>query len=102
MLIIYIIILSTITFATATQSYTKTGKVLGVNEQVPAAANLEQSSQAAQVKMTATVAGWYEVEEIDNENIHVKTNMKVWVNGREFIRCDDCDQSKLDPSLLEF
>ena len=91
--------LSVITFAAATQSYTKTGKVLGVNEQVPATANLEQS---AHVKMTATVAGWYDVEEIDNTNIHVKTNMKVWVNGREFIRCDDCEQEKMDPSLLEF
>ena len=95
LLIIYSITISTLTYVEATQTRSETAKV-------PVVTNTEQAASSARVKMTATVAGWYEVEEIDNENIHLKTNMKVWVNGREFIRCDDCEQEKMVPSLLEY
>ena len=56
---------------------------------------------AGQVRMTATVPGWYDVVELDNANLLIKTNMQVWVNGREFIRCDDCDQ-EINPDLVDF
>ena len=95
LLIIYSIVLSTITYVEATQTRSETAKV-------PVVTNTEPPTSSAKVKMTATVPGWYEIEEIDNENIHIKTNMKVWVNGREFIRCDNCEQEKMDPPLLEF
>ena len=86
LLLIYSIALSTITYVRANQPQTET-------VQVPAG--------AARVKMTATVPGWYDVTEIDNVNLLLKTNMKVWVNGREFIRCSDCGQ-RTNPSLLDF
>ncbi len=102
MLIIYSITISTLTYVEATQTRSETAKVPVVKITEQPASAVRGHAESAQVKMTATVAGWYDVVEIDNENIHVKTNMKVWVNGREFIRCDDCGQEKMNPSLLEF
>lgn len=40
------------------------------------------------VNMSATVAGWFNTKQIDNVNLSVSTNMKVWVNGRQFVQCE--------------
>lgn len=45
--------------------------------------------QASQIKVQATVAGWFKAERIDNENVGLATNMDVWVNGRQFMICTD-------------
>jgi len=34
------------------------------------------------VKMTSTVAGWYEITKISNERIDIKTNMQIYINGK--------------------
>jgi hypothetical protein len=115
LLLIYTVVLTSIAYVKATQTPEETSPVHSDNVQANAAAvpvnkenvrtNAETapvSSVGGQVKMTATVPGWYDVVEIDNANILVKTNMKVWVNGREFIRCDDCGQRTTDPSLLDY
>ena len=101
LLLIYGVALSTITYVRATQTPAESGSTPVVAAKSPSEAAPVLSANA-RVKMTATVPGWYDVEEIDNTNILIKTNMKVWVNGREFIRCDDCGQEKMDPSLLEY
>jgi hypothetical protein len=102
LLIIYSIALSTVTYVRATQSPAQAApQVAGAFE-----AQTEPAPTAAlgsgQVKMKAKVLGWYDVLEMDSTNIIVKTNMKVWVNGRAFVRCDDCGQEKLDSSLLDY
>lgn len=40
------------------------------------------------VNMSATVAGWFKTNQIDNKNLSVTTNMTVWVNGRQFVKCE--------------
>ena len=100
LLIIYSLAISTITYVRATAAPVGTAPVAEAAQVI--ANTTPDIAASAEVKMTATVPGWYDVEEIDNTNILIKTNMKVWVNGREFIRCDDCNQKKMDPSLLEY
>ena len=44
-----------------------------------------------QVNMSATIAGWFETKQLDNENLSVTTNMNVFVNGRQYVRCTEND-----------
>lgn len=44
-----------------------------------------------QVNMSAAVAGWFQTKQIDNENLSVTTNMNVYVNGRQYVRCAEND-----------
>lgn len=101
LLLIYSLALSSVIFINPPETQAETAGAFEDN-----AANtpetLDLPIATGQVKMTATVPGWYEIERLDNENLLIKSNMQVWVNGREFIRCDGCDQGKLDPSLLDF
>ena len=87
LLIIYSIALSTITYVRATQSPAEAAPmVAGAFEEQTETAPAAAALGSGQVRMTARVNGWYDIEEIDNTTIQVKTNMKVWVNGNEFVR----------------
>lgn len=41
------------------------------------------------INMSAAVAGWFTTEQIDNTNLSITTNMTVWVNGTQFIKCEN-------------
>ena len=101
LLLMYSILISAVVYGKVTSTHAETAPVKTVKVEKP-----EETAPTlvgtGQVKMTATVPGWYDVIEMDNANLLLKTNMKVWVNGREFIRCDDCDQQSMDTSLLDF
>lgn len=40
------------------------------------------------INMSAAVAGWFATEQIDNTNLSITTNMTVWVNGTQFVKCE--------------
>jgi hypothetical protein len=101
LLVIYTVISSAVIYNKIKETSAQTAQIQAapiIRESVttPAVAG------TGQVTMTATVPGWYEIERLDNANLLLKTNMQVWVNGREFIRCDDCEQDTLGSSLLDF
>jgi hypothetical protein len=46
-----------------------------------------QTDAGERVQVLATVAGWFNVRQINPQNIAISTNMAVWVNGTKFIKC---------------
>jgi len=104
-LILYSASLSAVIFFKASSTYAKTTQPLKQDQTAVLRPDLkapQAHSAGTQVKMTASVNGWYDILRIDNKNILVKTNMKVWVNDKEFIRCNDCGQRTTESNLLEF
>ena len=52
------------------------------------AITIARGSVGISTKMSASVAGWFKTYRIDNENLSITTNMTVWVNGTQFVKCE--------------
>ncbi len=103
-LILYALVASAIIYGKISGTSAETAPLPTPAANTAASVSADAESPAAgtaQVTMTATVPGWYETARIDNTNLLVKTNMRVWVNGREFIRCDQGAGQAVDQSLLD-
>jgi hypothetical protein len=104
LLLTYSLVVSAIIYGKISKTHAETPTAPVIVAAGPAEENTAATAVGTnQVRMSATVPGWYDVIEIDNENLLLKTNMQVWVNGREFIRCgDDNGQRTAYTSLLDF